>query len=52
MMWYFLDLTWYVVAKYVIIWYLEFEMKLLICEYENMIKDVYDCESIVVKLKW
>jgi len=25
-------------------------MKLLICEYKNMIKDVYDCESIVVKL--
>jgi len=25
-------------------------MKLLICEYENMIKDIYDYESIVVKL--
>jgi len=27
-------------------------MELLICEYENMIKDVHDCESIVVKLCW
>jgi len=32
--------------------YLEFDMELLICEYENMIKDVYDFESIVVKLWW
>jgi len=24
----------------------------LICEFENIIKDVYDCESIVVKLWW
>jgi len=27
-------------------------MKLLICEYVNMIMDVYDYESIVVKLWW
>jgi len=46
----FWDLTWYVVVKYVIVWYLEFETKLFTCECENMIKDVYDCENIVVKL--
>jgi len=33
-------------------WYLKFKLELLMCEYENMIKDVHDCESIVVKLGW
>jgi len=27
-------------------------MELLICEYENMLKDICDCESIVVKMWW
>jgi len=27
-------------------------MNLLICKYENVIKDVHDCEMIVVKLWW
>jgi len=52
MMLVFWDLTRYVDVKYVIVCYLKFEMELLIYEYENMIKDVYDCESIIVKLWW
>jgi len=52
MVWYFRDFTWYVVGKYVIVWNFEFEMELLICEYQNMIKDVFDYGIIVVELWW
>jgi len=31
---------------------MDFEMELLICEYENMIKDEFYYESIIVELWW